>query len=140
MIIRDKLIVVRSAKLGKQAAKDHPGRPILIIPAAMAFGTGDHATTATCLRMLSDFSATRTGRWEALDLGTGTGILALTARLLGAARCDAWDFDPACIRATRENSRVNGLRNVPAARVDVMDWTPSRQWEVVTANLFSTTS
>jgi ribosomal protein L11 methyltransferase len=103
----------------------------------MAFGTGDHATTATCLRMLSDFAIQKTGRWEALDLGTGTGILALAARLLGAARCDAWDFDPACVRAARENARLNSLRNVPATRVDVTTWTPARQWDLVIANLYS---
>jgi ribosomal protein L11 methyltransferase len=104
----------------------------------MAFGTGDHATTSTCLRMLCDVASTLDGtRWEALDLGAGTGILALAARLLGAARCDAWDFDPACIRAIRENTRLNALRNVPAARIDVTAWTPSRRWNIVTANLYS---
>jgi len=138
LLIRDRLVVVRSPRAARSAARTHPGRPLLIIPAAMAFGTGDHATTATCLRMLSDFAATQVaGRWEALDLGAGTGILALAARLLGAARCDAWDFDPACIRAARENARLNGLRNVPAARVDVTTWIPARQWDLVTANLYS---
>ena len=144
LLIRDRLVVVRSAraakaaKAAKAAAREHPARPLLIIPAAMAFGTGDHATTSTCLRMVCDFAAAQKGRrWEALDLGTGTGILALAARLLGAARCDAWDFDPACVRAVRENARLNRLRGVPAARVDVTAWTPSRQWDLVTANLFS---
>jgi ribosomal protein L11 methyltransferase len=138
LLIRDRLVVVRSTRAAKAAARLHPGRPLLIIPAAMAFGTGDHATTATCLRIVSDFAASRNGlRWEALDLGAGTGILALAARLLGAARCAAWDNDPACIRAARANARLNRLRNVPAARVDVTAWTPTRQWDLVTANLFS---
>jgi ribosomal protein L11 methyltransferase len=87
--------------------------------------------------MVSDFAAKITGPWEALDLGTGTGILALAARLLGAARCDAWDYDPACVRAARQNARLNRLRNVPVARVDVTAWTPARQWDLVTANLYS---
>jgi ribosomal protein L11 methyltransferase len=138
LLIRDRLVVVRSPRAARAAARIHAGRPLLIIPAAMAFGTGDHATTATCLRLVSDFAITRAGlRWEALDLGTGTGILALAARLLGAARCDAWDNDPACIRAARGNARLNHLRNVPAARVDATLWTPTRQWDLVTANLFS---
>ena len=138
LIIRDRLIVVRSARAAKAAARTHPGRPLLIIPAAMAFGTGDHATTATCLRMVCDLASTLQGtHWESLDLGTGTGILALAARLLGAAHCDAWDYDPASVRAVRENARLNGLRGVPATCVDVTTWTPARQWEVVTANLFS---
>jgi ribosomal protein L11 methyltransferase len=138
LLIRDRLVVVRSPRAARAAARLHPGRTLLVIPAAMAFGTGDHATTATCLRLVSDFAVTRAGlRWEALDLGTGTGILALAARLLGAARCDAWDNDPACIRAVRHNARLNHLRNVPAARVDATLWTPTRQWDLVTANLFS---
>ena len=138
LLIRDRLVVVRSTRVAKAAAREHPGRPILIIPAAMAFGTGDHATTSTCLRMVCDFAAAQKGaRWEALDLGTGTGILALAARRLGAARCDAWDYDPACVRAVRENARLNQLRGVPAARVDVTVWNPARQWDLVTANLFS---
>jgi ribosomal protein L11 methyltransferase len=138
LMIRNRLIVVRNAKSAKEVTREHPSRPVLVIPAAMAFGTGDHATTSTCLRILCDIAGEREGtRWEALDLGTGTGILAIAARTLGAARCDAWDFDPACIKATRENTRANNLRNIAAARVDVLNWTPSRQWELVTANLFS---
>ena len=138
LMIRDRLVVVRSPRAAREAARAHPGRALLVIPAAMAFGTGDHATTATCLRMLTDFALSRHGGpWEALDLGTGTGILALAARVLGAARCDAWDFDPACVRAVRENTRLNALRKVSAARVDVTGWTPARQWDLVTANLYS---
>jgi ribosomal protein L11 methyltransferase len=111
---------------------------MLIIPAAMAFGTGDHATTSACLRLVSDFAAQAApGSWENLDLGTGTGILAFAARILGAARCDAWDYDPACVRAVKENARINQIRKVIAARVDVTEWTPSRQWDLVTANLYS---
>jgi len=137
LVIRDQLVIVRSPRAAKEAAKKHPGRTLLIVPAAMAFGTGDHATTATCLRMICDLAGTFTGKWEALDLGTGTGILAMAARAIGAVRCDAWDYDPACIRAVRENARLNAMRHVPAARVDVTTWTPTRQWNLVTANLFS---
>jgi len=138
LLIRDRLIVVRSPRAAKAATRAHPARALLVIPAAMAFGTGDHATTATCLRMVCDFAASRNGLpWENLDLGTGTGILALASRLLGAAHCDAWDFDPACIRAARTNARLNHLSGVPASRVDVTTWTPSRQWDLVTANLYS---
>lgn len=140
LLIRDRLIVVRSAAAARAAARTHPARPILIIPAAMAFGTGDHATTSTCLRMVCDFAAAQTAQatpWQSLDLGAGTGILALAARLLGAARCDAWDYDPAAVLAIRHNVRLNHLRHIPAARVDVTSWTPSRQWDLVTANLFS---
>lgn len=137
LVIRSRLVVVRSERAAKAAARQYPGRAVLAIPAAMAFGTGDHATTSTCLRLLCDAAAGQPPGWEMLDLGTGTGILALAGRLLGAARCDAFDFDPACIRATRENAKRNGIRQVAVKRVDVLEWTPARQWGVVTANLYS---
>lgn len=138
LLIRNRLTVVRSPKSALEAERARPGRLVLVVPAAMAFGTGDHATTATCLRMICDIAAAQTEkRWEALDLGTGTGILALAARLLGASRCDGWDFDPACIRAARENARLNRLKGVAIKRIDVTEWTPRRQWDLVTANLYS---
>jgi ribosomal protein L11 methyltransferase len=84
--VRDRFVVVGSEQARKaelKAANDN--RPVLLIPAGMAFGTGDHDTTATCLRFLADVSEELAGQpWDILDLGTGSGILALAARLLGA--------------------------------------------------------
>ncbi len=138
LLIRDTLVVVRSENERAKLEKQFPDRHVLAIPAAMAFGTGDHATTANCLRFLCDTAETNSGKsWEMLDLGTGTGILAITARKLGAKRIDAYDFDPACIRTTRENAALNGVKLHAIQKVDVLKWTPSRQWDVVTANLFS---
>src|ERR1700720_982850 len=54
----------------------------IYIPPNLAFGTGEHATTAGCLRLLTDIAA-KTGDWESLDVGTGTGILAIAALRLG---------------------------------------------------------
>ena len=135
--IRGKLVIVRSEAEGQKQAGLFK-QPALVIPAAMAFGTGDHATTAACLRMLCDRSETLPhNKWEMLDLGTGSGILALAARMLGAKRTDAWDFDPACIRTTRENLALNKITNVHLARRDVLAWSPEKTWQVVTANLYS---
>ncbi|MFM8764130.1 MAG: 50S ribosomal protein L11 methyltransferase, partial [Spartobacteria bacterium] len=61
---------------------ENTGRDIFI-PAGMAFGTGDHATTATCLRLLCDIVPNVPAGWRALDAGTGTGILAIAAEKLG---------------------------------------------------------
>jgi ribosomal protein L11 methyltransferase len=133
--VRGKLLVVaspaeRAAATGKQ--------PVLLIPAGMAFGTGEHATTATCLRLLADVAAERAGTsWEMLDLGCGSGILAFAARLLGAARVEAGDFDPDCVRIAKENAAANGIRQAAIRKLDVLAWQPTRTWPVIAANLFS---
>src|SRR5687768_10054725 len=58
--------------------KEHPKRELIMIPPEMAFGTGDHATTSTCLRLLVDVARKRKGtEWSVADLGTGTGLLAI---------------------------------------------------------------
>ena len=96
--IRDKLLIVGSERQRKSVSREFPGRKVLLVPAAMAFGTGDHATTAACLRFLVDLRGKTRGKtkgkpkgkagdpWDMLDLGTGSGILALAAHLLGAEK------------------------------------------------------
>ena len=111
--------------------------PALLIPAGMAFGTGEHATTATCLRLLVDVSRAQSEGWEMLDLGTGSGILAIAGRMLGAKRVEAGDFDPHAVRTAKENVKVNGVDRVVVRKMDVRAWQPERTWEVVAANLFS---
>jgi ribosomal protein L11 methyltransferase len=136
--VRGRLLVVSTE--AELAAHEASGArlPALLIPAGMAFGTGEHATTATCLRLLTDVSRELAGApWEALDLGTGSGILALAATKLGAKAVEAADFDPHAVRTAKENVRVNKVRNVKVKRLDVREWAPERTWEVVTANLFS---
>jgi len=92
--IRD-AIVVTQEKEGEEVDKlreDYPDRHILKMPAEMAFGTGDHATTSTCLRLLVDVAREQEGKWDMLDLGCGTAILAIAARMMGASACEAHDF------------------------------------------------
>ncbi len=136
--VRGKLVVVATERERELAQKKLGRAKLLFIPAGMAFGTGDHATTSTCLRFLADVAEELAGEsWEMLDLGTGTGILALAARLLGASRVEAGDFDPDAVRTTKENVRLNDLRGVVVKKSDVRTWRPPRAWPVVAANLFS---
>jgi len=130
--IRGKLSIVT------RAADRPAGKPALIIPAGMAFGTGEHATTLNCLRFLADYAAERSEPWELLDLGCGSGILALAGRLLGAKKVEAGDFDPDCVRTAKENVKLNELRGVTVKKLDVFAWEPPRTWPVVAANLYST--
>ncbi len=113
-----------------------PERAILL-PAGMAFGTGDHATTASCLRLLCDISPTLPVKWTALDAGTGTGILAIAAEKLGAAAVEAFDFDPVCIRVAKENARANDCKKITLSVADARRTGKFQKADVVLANLYS---
>lgn len=138
LVIRDRLLIVDPET--PLPAETLAGRTAIVIPAAMAFGTGEHATTASCLRLLCDLakSHAKTGeKWDFLDLGTGSGILAIAARRLGAAKVEGCDFDPHAVRTAKENVARNEAAPLPIHRRDVLKWTPKRSWDVVAANLFS---
>ncbi len=84
-----------------------PGVIPICIEAGMAFGTGHHETTALCLAALSELARRR--RFEnVLDLGCGTGLLAIGAAKLWRRRVTASDIDPVAVEVTRENARANG--------------------------------
>ncbi len=84
-----------------------PGVIPIRIEAGMAFGTGHHETTSLCLAALSDLSKRR--RYEnVLDLGCGTGLLAIGAAKLWRRRVIASDIDPTAVEITRENAAANG--------------------------------
>jgi ribosomal protein L11 methyltransferase len=138
--VRGRLLVVSTEKELALAKRRHPKIPALLIPATVAFGTGEHATTATCLRMLADAAhALRGTEWDALDIGTGSGILALAARIFGARKVEAGDFDATAVRVAKENAVANEIRGVHFSRMDVLKWSAPRRWPVVLANVFSTT-
>lgn len=91
----------------------------LVIPAGLAFGTGQHATTSGCLGVIDGLK--RRGRVfrNILDLGTGTGLLAFAAgRLWPAARLTASDIDPVSIDVVRENAEANGVRGLKLVVAD----------------------
>ena len=87
-------------------------RRIITIEPGMAFGTGTHATTRSCIELLEVVAVKINGKkWSVLDVGTGSGILAIASRMLGATRIWAIDNDPVAVKVTRENLRSNGVAN-----------------------------
>lgn len=90
-----------------------PGRLALEIDAATAFGTGEHATTRGCLAAL-DAMAPRGATQRILDMGTGTGILALAAAKRWHRRVLARDIDPESVRVAAHNARRNGVAGLVA--------------------------
>jgi ribosomal protein L11 methyltransferase len=115
----------------------HKGRSHIIIPASLAFGTGEHATTAMSLRFLEQQTRRRNPGWSLADLGTGSGILALAAKCLGAGRVIAIDNDPAAISVAKSNARLNKIRGASFQLGDVHKWSRAQKTDVITANLYS---
>jgi ribosomal protein L11 methyltransferase len=87
------------------------GAVALTIEPKMAFGTGDHPTTAVCLAAIETFCTAHPGA-SVLDVGTGSGVLALMARKLGAGRVVGVDNDPMSVTLARENAALNGIEGV----------------------------
>ncbi len=144
LIIRDRLVISASDSpvVTEALHRRYPNRIILTVPAERAFGTGNHATTSTCLRMLCDEVNTRKGQaWKLADIGCGTGVLALAGLRLGAVSAVAFDFDPVAVDIARCNiGRNGGAQNLELFQADVFQWAPSEEQkaDIVLANLFST--
>ena len=85
-------------------------RPLWCWIPALSFGTGQHPTTAFCLHELSR-GGKNGARCSFLDIGTGSGILAIAAAKLGFSPVHAFDFDPDSVRIARANARANGVLN-----------------------------
>lgn len=145
LMIRDRIVISASSKsevLAELKAK-YPKRIVLSFPAEQAFGTGNHATTSTCLRLLCDYvgTALKNRAWTLADIGCGTGVLALAGLKLGAQSAISFDFDPKAVEVARRNiDRNGGADNLDLFQADVFEWAPKagEQADVVLANLFST--
>ena len=85
---------------------ESPDEKIIELDPGMAFGTGTHPTTSLCLRTLETVIQ---GGEEVIDVGTGSGILAIGAIKLGAKHVLALDLDPVAVISARENVELNGL-------------------------------
>jgi len=119
-------------------AKERACKVVRINP-AMAFGTGHHASTAACLRMLDRLL--QPGDFVA-DVGTGSGILSIAALVLGASRVTATDVDPIAVNAARENAVLNQVDD----RLDLQTRSGPPQpppgvagYPIVVANIFAET-
>ena len=115
----------------------HKGRSHIIIPASLAFGTGEHATTAMSLCFLEQLTRRWKRGWSLVDLGTGSGILALAAKSFGAGRVIGIDNDPTAISVAKSNARLNKIRGASFQLRDVHKWSPAQEINVITANLYS---
>jgi ribosomal protein L11 methyltransferase len=86
-----------------------PGDAVLWLDPGLAFGTGNHETTRLCVERLVTLAEERGTRGRVIDAGCGSGILALSAALLGFVDIVGFDNDPEAVRISEENAALNGL-------------------------------
>jgi ribosomal protein L11 methyltransferase len=103
----------------------------IVIDPKMAFGTGHHQTTAMMLGLMleNEFSGKKV-----LDMGCGTGILAIMAAKLGAGDITAIDYDPVCYESTIENSALNNVGNIKPL-CGSKEVIPDAQYDTILANI-----
>lgn len=120
-----------------EAYRPAAGEWVIVMEPGMSFGTGEHETTQACLQLLDQLQ----GEFPAaavLDIGCGTGVLAIAAAMLGFPRVLAIDNDPAAVRVTLANAALNGVgERVSARAADVQTWRPEAAYDLVLANLLA---
>lgn len=116
-----------------EAYEAKPGECVITLDPGLSFGTGKHATTQACLCFL-DRLAAEDARRSVLDMGCGSGILAIGAKRLGFAEVRGFDNDPDCIQVSNENAAANGVA-IPFAQDDLSRAHPPA--DVVVANILA---
>ena len=104
----------------------------LILDPGLAFGTGGHETTNLCLEVLDE--RVRGGE-RVLDIGTGSGILAIAALKLGAAVAEGVDIDPVAVRTAGENAALNSVADKLTVLVGDLSDKASGRYDIITANI-----
>lgn len=130
--IGERLVVVPLWEADSYQPKDDDELIIRMDP-GMAFGTGTHETTRLCATLLEKY--VRPGD-RMLDVGTGSGILAICGAKLGIGEGYAYDIDPVAVRVAKENMEENGVENVTCAVSDLLrDVRNDKPYQICTANI-----
>jgi len=119
-------------------APDRPaaaGGRLDLVLARGAFGSGEHETTESCLEALEDLPEVREARL--LDLGSGTGVLALAALRLGARHAVCVDVSPAAVEVTRRNLAANGVADRAEVRLGGLEAAGDAPFDLVLANVYA---
>ncbi len=110
-----------------------PDDIVILMDPGMAFGAGTHETTKLCASLLEKYMPKDS---RVLDVGTGSGILAIAASKLGAKEVFAYDVDPVAVRVAKENVEANGCSNVTCGESDLLkDVDDSEGYDLICANI-----
>ncbi|MFB6272640.1 MAG: 50S ribosomal protein L11 methyltransferase [Salinibacter sp.] len=112
---------------------DHTDATVLCIDPEMSFGTGHHATTRLTLQLLAESRPLTEKR--VLDVGTGTGVLAIAACRAGAHAALGVDLNPDAVRNARENARTNEVGDCVTVQEGSVDVVPEMRYDLVAANI-----
>ncbi len=117
---------------------EQPGETVIALDPGLAFGTGAHATTRMMLEAIEELAGVLANS-TTLDLGCGSGVLAIAAARMGAAHVLALDIDPEAVQATEQNAAVNGVTDRVSARAGSLDslLSPLQQVDVLLANIIA---
>ena len=116
---------------------NRPGQKVLTIDPGMSFGTGQHATTLFCLKVIDKLGAEKENM-SLLDAGCGSGILAIAGSLCGFSPIDAFDFDPDAVMITKENMELNHVSGFEPVTADAADYQGrAEKYDLVCANILA---
>ena len=121
-------------KPGWEEYSPDDGDKIITIDPGMAFGTGTHETTGMCVALVEEI--VKPG-YECMDIGTGTGILAITAALQGARHILASDIDPMAVRVAKENVHINNFDSVIDCKAGDLLEVAEGKVDVIIANIIA---
>lgn len=135
----DDLLVIPS---WEEVREEDRGKKILHIDPGTAFGTGMHETTQLCIRQLKKHITSET---QLLDVGTGSGILAIIALMYGIRHAVGTDLDPCALEAVRENREANGIASKDfdmmignlITEQEVRDRVGYNRYDIVVANILA---
>jgi ribosomal protein L11 methyltransferase len=126
-------------KPGWSKKRPRKNQAVVILNPGLSFGTGQHPTTSFCLAEIVRVRPAEV-RQSFLDIGTGSGILAIAAAKLGYEPVRSLDFDPEAVRIAKANARGNGVLGklkIAHGEVAKLPTKPKEQYDLVCANLIS---
>ena len=130
-------VVIKPTWLEYEKAK--PDEVIVELDPGMSFGTGRHATTRFCIKMLDKLIDQKGSSASIIDAGCGSGILTIAAHKLGFRNISAFDNDPGCIITTTENLELNKIdpAEITLEERGLQDADTTKQYDIVIANIMA---